>query len=225
MAVNLMAVLNVVMPILIFVGVSCLSHVLTIKIASWLPQSKVEPWLYEPIVAADLPARQLAYFERFTPEIMGLGFQPLGDFVMKRSRWSLSCSRFFLSRDGEVLVALEHWHPVKGISAVSLLADGRYVEVSTHAHIPKVPADIPMLLANVREQSPSAVLESQQHLVATYSETIGTVALPMTEEDYPEVLNYGHRLIARLMHREGVLPELPEFAREKAIGGEVSCVQ
>jgi hypothetical protein len=225
MAVNLMAVLNVVMPILIFVGVSCLSHFLTAKIASWLPQSKVEPWLYEPIAAEHLPARQRTYFERYTGEIQGLGYRPLGDFVMKRSRWSLSCSRFFMSRDGEVLVALDHWHPVKGISAVSLMADGRYVEVSTHACIPEVPADIPMLLANVREHSPSAVLEAQEHHVAEYSEAADTFALPMTADDYREVLNYGHRLIARLMHREGVLPEVPEFAREKAIGGEVARVQ
>ena len=215
MAINLMTVLNVVMPILIFVGVSCLSHFLTVKFASWMPQSKAEPWLYEPIAAEDLPARQRTYFELYTAEIEGFGFRPLGDFVMKRSRWSLSCSRFFLSRNGEVLMALEHWHPLKGISAVSLLADGRYVEVSTHDRIPEVPADIPMLLANVREYSPSAVIEAQQHLVAEYCATADTVALPMTADDYPEVLNYGHRLIARLMHREGILPEVPEFAREK----------
>jgi hypothetical protein len=82
-----------------------------------------------------------------------------------------------------------------------------------------------MLLANVREHSPSAVLEAQEHLVAEYSEAADAFVLPMTAGDYREVLNYGHRLIARLMHREGVLLEVPEFAREKAIGGEVARVQ
>src|SRR5688572_12516840 len=76
--------------------------------ATVFPAFKLEPWLFEPIAEADLPAWQRRYFETHTPGFLARRFSPLGDFVLRRDRilWGgaePSCSRYFLSADGRTI--------------------------------------------------------------------------------------------------------------------------
>jgi hypothetical protein len=192
-----------------------LTRVFAKVLGRYFPGHAIVPWLYEPINGVDLPEKHQRYFERYTPEFEQLGFQRIGDFVMRRDGQKLSTMRFFLNAEGTILGSLQCYLGSYSYGAVSLCADGLYVETGVLYPAPKRRPHVPMLMLIAHPKSIAGVVQCHAKAVEEHCLSADTAVLPMAPDDFREVLDYGHRWIARVMLEEGLIAELPEFAREK----------
>ncbi len=174
------------------------------------PSLKMEPWLFEPIAADDLPTRQRHFFETHTPAYIARGFEPLGDFVLRRDPQP-SCVRFFISRDRTAIGELNSYLGDTCIGCISVLLDGFYMESGTCEVGEGPPATHGLQFYILKTDDAASLIE--HHLASTTRAVAlrGSALAPLRPEDLQAVVNYGRELSLRSLHKQGVLTELPEF--------------
>jgi hypothetical protein len=174
------------------------------------PSLKMEPWLFEPIAADDLPTKQRHFFETHTPAFIARGFEPLGDFVLRRDPQP-SCVRFFISRDCTAIGELNCYLGDTCIGCISVLLDGFYMESGTCEVGEGPPAAHGLAFYILKTDDAAALIE--HHLASTMraSALRNSALAPLRPEDLQAVVNYGRELSLRSLHRQGVLTDLPEF--------------
>lgn len=194
------------------------SHWVAVSCSQWYLRLSgglvIEPWLYEPAAPGEVPPKQQKYLDSLTPQFQERGFACIGDYVVRRKP-QISTARCFLNAEGTTLGVIEHYCGARTFSCVSLCEDGMYVETSGTEDPPKVPAQIPMLLVAADPRTVAGVIEQHEETLHDYCAAKAVEVLPMTPEDFREVVLYGQRLVMRMAHANGLLPEVPEFAREK----------
>jgi hypothetical protein len=181
------------------------AHLLTTwlhgKFSQWFPL-KVEPWLYEPLERGEAPPKHAEWFDEVSPLLDGLGWQHLGDFLVKQKPHSTA--RCYLHPDATTLAVIESYHGENTFACVSLCADHKYVEtVMAASDLPEVPLHIPLLFAVADPETPEAVIEQHPGVLAAYCAGAQTEPLPMAADDFREVLLYGQRLVVQLMQAQG----------------------
>jgi hypothetical protein len=223
---NLWWILDTLMPVLIGLAMPLLAGKLVPwlfpglmrrivhELSVFLPSLRMEPWLFEPIVEADLPADQRAFFQQHTPALLMLGYQPLGDFVLRRDP-APSCSRHFLSRDGLSYAGLTCYLGVETIEAVSVALDGTYFETGNMSLPRTPPKEHGLRFFVCLTSDPRELVAFHRQSAEQAAAELGSELAPLDADDLVTVLNYGRRLALGSLHQEGVLDELPEFLREQ----------
>jgi hypothetical protein len=179
------------------------------------------PWLFEPIAEADLPRHHRNFFETHTLEFLRLDFKPLGDFVLRRDP-APSCSRYFLSPNGTIIAALSHYLDDRSISCTSITLDGLYLETGNTPIDNLPPIEHGLQFFVLRSNDPAAIVDFH-HRQTTAAAALRRSELAQIEPaDMQTVLNYGRGLSLRSLHKQGMLPELPAFLRERSRASSAS---
>jgi hypothetical protein len=195
------------------------SHWLSTRLCgwvNWLCGGAMKPWLCEPIEPRDLPGKHREFFEKHTPAYLALGFKPIGDFVLIKQP-KLSTIRVFLSPDGETIGTINAYKGTFACSCVSLFADGTYAETSTIDFVVEPPPEHKLLFSRSADKEIAGIWQRHNSATEEFAGHRETSRLELEAEDWRDVLNYGHRLVARSVHAQGMVPELPEFAREREV--------
>jgi hypothetical protein len=204
------------------------------------PSLKMEPWLFEPIAADQLPPDQHCFFETHTPAFIARGFTHLGDFVLRRdpvawnwqlaigrSHWQgsvassnskndrLSCVRYFLSRDHTVIGGLSCYLGHQVIDCLSVLLDGFYLESASHDCPQPPPAEHGLQFFPFPTNDAVALIDHHIARAAQVASTRGVSPAPLTPADLQAAVNHGRQLSLRSLHHQGFLDELPDFLRDK----------
>ncbi len=174
------------------------------------PTFHFTPWLFEPIAEQDLPRHHRQFFELFTAAFLRQGFQPLGDFVLRRDP-APSCSRYFLSPCSTIVGALSHYLDDKSISCVSITLDGLYLETGNTPIDDLPPIEHGLQFFILQSKDPAAIVEFHRQSAAQAASMRRTDLAQIEPEDMQTVLNYGRELSLRSLHQQGVLPEVPAF--------------
>jgi len=111
----------------------------------------VREYEFIPVEADTLAETTRRQFERHTPAMQQLGFEPLGDFRMKPQPVEVH-NRFFLDPDGDVLGSISALLDKGGVTFISVLADGVCIN-TTSAKNPR----------------PDRTLEETDQLLLTYA--------------------------------------------------------
>ena len=185
------------------------------------PSLKMEPWLFERIDAADLPTRQRHFFETHNQAFLARGFEPLGDFVLRRDPQP-SCVRFFISRDRKTIGELTCYLGDTCIGCMSVLLDGFYMESGTCEVGQPPPAAHGLQFFILKTDDAGALIE--HHLTSTIraSALRNSALAPLRPEDLQAVVNFGRQLSLHSLHKQGVIPDLPEFLTRTAARAEQS---
>src|SRR5262245_55678085 len=173
------------------------------------------PWLFETIANQDLPRHHRTFFELFTPTILQQGFQPLGDFVLRRDP-APSCSRYFLSPCRTILGSLSHYLDTKSISYVSITLDGLYMETGNTPIDNPPPIEHGLQFFILPSNDPAAILDFHRRSAGQAAAQRHSELAQIEPEDVRTVLNYGRELSLRSLHQQGILPEVPAFLRERS---------
>jgi hypothetical protein len=173
------------------------------------------PWLFEPIAAQDLPRHHRSFFELYMAAFLKQGFQPLGDFVLRRDP-APSCSRYFLSPCRTILGVLSHYLDTKSISYVSITLDGLYMETGNTPIDNLPPIEHGLQFFILPSNDPAAILELHRRSAGQAAAQRRSELAQIEPDDVRTVLNYGRELSLRSLHQQGILPEVPAFLREQA---------
>lgn len=185
----------------------------------WLMWSRLDPtlnftqWLFEPIAEQELPRHQRQFFEIHTAAFLRQGFEPLGDFVLRRDP-APSCSRYFLSPCRTIVGALSHYLDDKSISCSSITLDGLYMETGNTPIDDLPPIEHGLVFFILRSNDPKAIIDLHRRSAAQAAIERGSELTPIDKCDVQTVLNYGRELSLRSLHKQGFLPDLPGFLRE-----------
>ena len=172
------------------------------------------PWLFEPIAPDDLPRHHRSFFDLHTTAFLQQGFQPLGDFVLRRDP-APSCSRYFLSPCRTIIGALSHYLDDKSISCASIALDGLYLETGNSPIDDLPPIEHGLQFFVLQSRDPQAIVEFHRRSTAQAARERRSELAPIDQAEMKTVLNYGRELSLRSLHKQGVLPDLPEFLRKQ----------
>jgi hypothetical protein len=179
---------------------------------------ELTPWLFEPIAVEDLPRHHRSFFEEHTAALLQLGFQPLGDFVLRRDP-APSCSRYFLSPCRTILAALSHYLDEKCISCTSITLDGLYLATGNTPIDDPPPIEHGLQFFVLESSEPAEIVDYHRRSARDVASLRGTELAPIEPEDTKTVLNYGRVLSLRSLHQQGALPEIPALLRDKSMAG------
>jgi hypothetical protein len=181
------------------------------------PSLKIEPWLFEPIAEADLPARQRKHFERHTPGYVARGFTPLGDFVLRRDR-EPSCVRLLLSRDHTTIGGINCYLGGSTCDCMSVLQSGMYLETANIECGTLPPKEHGLQFFIYKTNDEIALIDHHAACVAKAAAESGSPPVVLEPGEVQAVVNYGRQLSLRSLHQQGVLGELPEFLKRQQAG-------
>lgn len=179
-----------------------------------IPSLRMDPWLFEPIAAADLPAWQRKHFERHTPGYLARGFTVVGDFVLRRDR-EPSCVRLLLSRDCTVIGGVNCYLGGKTVECMSVLLDGTYLETANISCGTPPPKEHGLQFFIYQTNDEMALIDYHEACMARTAEAAGTSPVVLEPTELQAVVNYGRQLSLRSLHQQGILGELPEFLKER----------
>jgi hypothetical protein len=178
------------------------------------PALRTDPWLFEPIAEADLPAWQRKHFEQHTPGYLARGFTVIDDFVLRRD-CEPSCVRLLLSRDRTVIGGLNCYLGGKTIEGMSVLLDGTYLETANIDCDTPPPKEHGLQFFVCKTNDAMALIDFHQASIARTAAAAGSSPVVLEPSDVQAVVNYGRQLSLRSLHKQGVLGELPEFLKER----------
>lgn len=181
------------------------------------PSLRMEPWLFEPIAEADLPAKQRKHFERHTPGYVARGFTPVGDFVLRRDR-EPSCVRLLLSPDRTAIGGITCYLGGSTIECMSVLLDGMYLETANINCSTLPPKEHGLQFFICKTHDAMELIDHHAACVARTAAASGSQAVVLEPGEVQAVVNYGRQLSLRSLHQQGVLGVLPEFLRERQAG-------
>jgi hypothetical protein len=218
------------LPILAVFGASAISYLLPQKLKARItepinrrlkpivetlfPMFRFEPWLFEPIAEADLPAWQRKHFETHTAGFLARGFTHLGDFVLRRDPQP-SCSRYFLSRDCTTIGALSCYLRIQSVDCMSVLMSGMYLETANVSCSRLPPKEHGLQFFILRTDDAIELIEHHNLCVEKIAAELNSQPAPLDPADLPAVCNYGRQLALGSLHKQGMLGDLPEFLRKK----------
>jgi hypothetical protein len=178
---------------------------------------------YEPVYPEELPRATRAYFDRLTPEIVTLGFEPIGDCRVRPC--PLVFERCFLSADRCTFAYVVDWRVslfqhIRTFEFASVLPDGTYVATGA-IKTPPVEAS-----PGIRERlcmlgipgaaAPEAYDRHLEH-VAQYTARGDNRPLEFSPEEFKDVGNYGHHLVVwKRRCARGLEGEPPTLAKLQA---------
>jgi hypothetical protein len=175
---------------------------------------RVGDWLFEPVEFDQLSAKTLAHFERFTPEMRELGFEPIRDYRLRRYPGSV-IARYFLSPDGKTVGEISDYLGQRAYSFFTVFDDGTYLETSA-CRSAYSPPESRLLVINVHSDASVAELYARhlEHVCvhAGYTHCCAR-ALQLTPSELDEAANYGRRLVhAHVLWRSRPV-QPPDFIR------------
>src|SRR5262245_31235657 len=171
------------------------------------PGLRMDPWLFEPIAESALPAEQRRFFETHTPDFLVRGFEPLGDYVIRRDGKQLSCTRYFLSRDRTEIGEITCYHKLQSFGCMSVLLDGFYIESGTTPIRDLPPPEHNLEFCILRSDVAKDVIDHHAACVARTAAARGTQPATLSRGDFCAVANYGRELSLRSLQQQGVLTD------------------
>ncbi|HZN34690.1 MAG TPA: hypothetical protein VFB80_12770 [Pirellulaceae bacterium] len=178
------------------------------------PAFRFEPWLFEPIRQSDLTDEQRQFFAKHTPVYLARGFEPLGDFLLRRDARP-SVVRFFLSRDRTTVGELTWYLDTTTIGCMSVLLDGFFLESGTGEVQVLPPAEHGLQFFMLPQEDAPGLIDLHAASVAGVAAERRTSPAKIERDDVKALANYGRELSLRSLHKQGVIDELPAFLRKK----------
>ncbi len=189
---GLLIVLLVLLPVAAFLIVSQMGE-------DWLTGRlcggvRFQEFQAEPVDENELPQSVAQFFGQHTGEMLGLGFECLGDYRLIHAP-GVAHSRFFVSGDRRELAAIEVCGSKRTYALFSVFEDGTFLQ-SSPMRARKLPAtaEVPLEYHHV----PGASVEQlwQEHAAAAeqYERDHDCKRLKIEPERWGEVAAYAHRL-------------------------------
>ncbi len=158
--------------------------------------------------AADVPRGIRTFFDQHGPLLFRLGFEPLGDFRLKKH--SMSMARFFLHRDSqtfaEINVSNTLISSVKAVCFFSLTEDGYYLESSNMPCSGKRTSKDGFELMSLPGLSIADVFSKHCQKL---KERSGGRPLQVTAEDLQPVIHFGNKRLYEMLLEEGLVTSNP----------------
>ena len=171
----------------------------------------VREYQFAPVDASQLaqPIRQL--FDKHTPTLLQLRFQPIGDFRMKSKPVEVY-DRILLSGDGQTLAAICAVLKGGGVAFISVLRDGTVVHTSSSKNPKpqrKLEPDDQLCMRYLPETALSEVYSGHLQALAGEGAARGATPLSQRPDRFQEVMVYDQRIFQRWRYCYGDLPQEP----------------
>jgi uncharacterized protein (TIGR02996 family) len=182
----------------------------------------VRDYQFIPVDGSSLGELRRCHFERLTPPLLELGFQPIGDFLMKPEPVVVH-DRILLSADGQTLATVCCVLDAGVVSFMSVLDDGTGVHTSgspnPHPERTFEPAD-QLLLTYWPDSDPTDIHRQHQETLRTSGARRGGRVMQFHRDQFRAIMVYDQCLFNRWRHRHGGLdhePPAPDFATLVAV--------
>ena len=179
-------------------------------VSNLLRGRRIGDWLFQPVVAARLPARTAKHFDVYTPYIQALGFEPVDDYRL-RYHPGPAFARYLIAADGRSFGEISDSLGSLSYSFFSLFGDGAYLETSAAQPL-YGPPEAPRLVLHCHGDATVAELYAR-HLehIQTLQASQGSSVLELTAADLDEAANYGRRLVRSAGFLRSRRVEVPDF--------------
>ncbi len=155
---------------------------------------RIGDWLFEPVEFDQLGAKTLEHFERFTPAMRELGFEPIRDYRLRRYPGSV-IARYFISPDGKTFGEISDYLGQRAYSFFSVFDDGTYLETTTTRSLyPPPESRLLVIYAHSDDSVPELYARHLEH-VCEHADYGRCGPVPLTPSELDEAANYGRRLV------------------------------
>jgi hypothetical protein len=220
----------VIIPYIVCLTVACVARQFLFLRVLRRTLRTVREYEFTPVDLHEVGDPIREHFESATPDLLRLGFEPLGDFRLKPEPIEVH-DRIFLSDDGEVLACVCVVLDTGSVALISVLDDGTCIHTSSvqdpHPELATIPED--RLCIIYRPSLSVADLHtSHRESVREQARTNSTRVMRFRADQFRAVLVYDQRIFNRWRYRHGGLdsvPPLPELhtlrETEPAVPGAV----
>jgi uncharacterized protein (TIGR02996 family) len=177
----------------------------------------VREYQFIPVDGSSLPEPRRGHFERLTPPLLELGFQPIGDFLMKPEPVVVH-DRILLSGDGRTLATICCVLEAGVPSFMSVLDNGTCVHTNAshnpHPERTFEPAD-QLVLTYLEDVDPTTVHGEHQQVLQRTAARTGAQVMQFRRDQFRAIMVYDQCLFNRWRHRYGGLdhePPAPNFS-------------
>jgi hypothetical protein len=174
----------------------------------------VREYQFIPVDGSSLGEPMRGHLDRLTPPLVDLGFQPIGDFLMKPQPVVVH-DRFLINEDGTTLATVCCILQAGAVSFISVLDNGTCVHTSgsrnPHPERKLEPEDR-LALTYMPDAHPCNMHREHQEAVRTVAARTGAQAIRFRPDQFRDVMVYDQRLFNRWRHRHGGLDCEPPAA-------------
>jgi hypothetical protein len=195
------------------------------RVFRWLLRNHRE-FVFDRLEPCDLPEETLEYFQKHTPELVELGFQLLGDYLLKGEPTRFH-GRCFVSKDGVTFATLCEIFGQTEFSMVSLFDDYGSVETTSATAtdtLERVNQRDKMRAVFVPGATISEGYEHHRTALAEFEQDKGALALAFSPDQLRDVHTFQGRAYSRELFEIGErddapsVPELPRGVPTSVVG-------